>query len=263
MESLAFDTGTSSNKTTRLVADLVSFKNFRNWIDMFPKYKWYEDIQSTLFSYFDACHTFSQEDKLECLQKLIMELEIEKKIQRISPDSSSSKEFSDQQQEQYELKTDETLLANSKQYKAGYQAAMANFYRYYDLRPKVSTPTFILPIENEFSISEKPSKQNEDDIQKPCYDIDNVNKHKEPVKDTLVIGHIELVVFHVLEDPFVVLLESSEKMKYVLFKNVGIELGFQFELSFVELFFLSRGVESKMQSRIHLLDWLHWKCEIT
>jgi hypothetical protein len=79
MESLAFDTGTSSNKTTRLVADLVSFKNFRNWIDMFPKYKWYEDIQSTLFSYFDACHTFSQEDKLECLQKLIME-QIEKKI---------------------------------------------------------------------------------------------------------------------------------------------------------------------------------------
>jgi hypothetical protein len=53
---------------------------------------------------------------------------------------------------------------------------MAKFYRYYELRPKVSTLTFILPVENEFSISENPSKQNEDDIQKPCYDIDNVNK---------------------------------------------------------------------------------------
>jgi hypothetical protein len=61
-----------------------------------------------------------------------------------------------------------------------------------------------------------------------------------------VVGHKELVVFHVLEDPFVGLLESSEKMKYVLFKNARIELGFQFELSFVELFFLSGGVESKM-----------------
>jgi hypothetical protein len=120
MASLAFDTGISSNKTTRLVADLVSFQNFRKWIDMFPKHKWYEDIRSTLFSYFDSCHTFSQEDKLECLHKLIMELEIEQEIQRISQDSSSSEEFSDQQQEQYELKTDEMLLANSEQYKAGY-----------------------------------------------------------------------------------------------------------------------------------------------
>jgi hypothetical protein len=118
-------------------------------------------------------------------------------------------------------------------------------------------------VENEFSISEQPSKQNEDDIQKPCYDIDNVNKQKELVKDTLVVGHKELVVFHVLEDPFAGLLESSEKMKYVLFKNAWIELGFQFELSCVKFFFLSGGDESKLQSRSHLLDWLHWKCEIT
>jgi hypothetical protein len=129
MERLAFDTSTSSNKTTRLVANPISFQNFRKWIDMFPKHKWYEDIHLDLFSYFDALHTFSQEDKLECLQNLIIELEIEQEIQRMSQDLSSSKEFFDQQQEQYELKIDETLLANSEQYKSGYQATMVEFYR--------------------------------------------------------------------------------------------------------------------------------------
>jgi hypothetical protein len=123
MESLAFDPGTSSNKTTRLVADLVSLQNFRNWIDMSPKHYWCGDIRSSLLSYLDSCHIFSQEDKLECLQKLIMELEIEQEAQRICQDSSPFEEFSDQQQEQYELKTDEALLTHSEQYKRGYEAA--------------------------------------------------------------------------------------------------------------------------------------------
>jgi hypothetical protein len=59
-----------------------------------------------------------------------------------------------------------------------------------------------------FQLVSIPQKKNEDDIQKSCYDIDNVNKQKELVKDTLVLGHKELVFFHVLEDPFVSLLES-------------------------------------------------------
>jgi hypothetical protein len=64
MESLDFDPGTSSNKTTRLVENLVSFQNFRNWIDMSPKHYWCEDISSSLLSYLDSCHIFSQKDKL-------------------------------------------------------------------------------------------------------------------------------------------------------------------------------------------------------
>ena len=79
MEILAFDLGTSSNKTTRLVEDLVSLQNFRSWIDMYPKHYWCGDIRSSLLSYLDSFHIFSQEDKLECLQNLIMELEIEHK----------------------------------------------------------------------------------------------------------------------------------------------------------------------------------------
>jgi hypothetical protein len=53
MESLDFDPGTSSNKTTRLVANLVSFQNFRKWIDMSPKHHWYEDICSSLLTYLE------------------------------------------------------------------------------------------------------------------------------------------------------------------------------------------------------------------
>jgi hypothetical protein len=86
-----------------------------------------------------------------------MELKIVQEIQRISQDSSPFEEMSDQQQEQYELKTYEMTLVNSEQYKAGYQAAMAEFYRYHDLRPKVSTLRFILSVENEFSASKQPS----------------------------------------------------------------------------------------------------------
>ena len=64
MESLAFDPGTSSNKMTRLVADLVSLQNFINWIDMSPKHYWCGDIHSSLLSYLDSCHIFSEEDNL-------------------------------------------------------------------------------------------------------------------------------------------------------------------------------------------------------
>jgi hypothetical protein len=169
MESLAFDPGTSSNKTTRLVADLVSFQNFRKWIDTSPKHHWYEDIRSSLLTYLDSCHIFSQEDKLEGLQKIIRELEIEHQAQWISQDSShkyaSFEEFYDQQKEQYESKTDETLLVDSEQYKRGYEAAMAHCYKHYDLRPKVSSPKFILPAENEFSISKQLSYQNKNVVQ--------------------------------------------------------------------------------------------------
>jgi hypothetical protein len=86
-----------------------------------------------------------------------MELEIEQETQRISQDSSPFEEFSGQQQEQYELKTDEALLTHSEQYKRGYEAAMAHCYKHYDLRPEVSSPRFILPIENESSVSKQSS----------------------------------------------------------------------------------------------------------
>ena len=93
MTSLAFDPGTSSNITRRLVADLVSFQNFRKWIDLSSKHHWCEDFCSLLLSYLDSCLILSQEDKLECLQKLLMELEIE--------------------QEENETKRHETLLVDS------------------------------------------------------------------------------------------------------------------------------------------------------
>jgi hypothetical protein len=79
------------------VADLVSLQNLRNWIDMSPKHYWCGDIRSSLLSYLYSCHISSQEDKLECLQKFIMELEIEQETQRISQDSSLFEEFSGQQ----------------------------------------------------------------------------------------------------------------------------------------------------------------------
>jgi hypothetical protein len=65
MASLAFDPSNSSNKTTRLVADLVSFQNFRKWIDTSLKHHQYEDICSSLLNYLDSYHIFIQEDKLE------------------------------------------------------------------------------------------------------------------------------------------------------------------------------------------------------
>jgi hypothetical protein len=77
-----------------------------------------------------------------------MELEIEQETQRISQDSSPFEEFSEQQQEQCESNTYEALLTHSEQYKRGYEAAMTDFYRHYDFRSKVSSPKFILPIEN-------------------------------------------------------------------------------------------------------------------
>jgi hypothetical protein len=46
--------------------------------------KWYEYFNSSLLSYLDLCHTFSQEYKISCLQKLITELEIEQEAQRMS-----------------------------------------------------------------------------------------------------------------------------------------------------------------------------------
>jgi hypothetical protein len=71
------------------------------------------------------------------------------------------------------------------------------------------------------------------------------------------------IVLHVFKDPFASKLESSEKTEHLFFKNARINWGLQFELSFVAFFFLSGGVESKLQSRGHLLDWLHWNFEIT
>jgi hypothetical protein len=79
MVILASNPGTSSIKTTGFVADLVSLQDFREWIDMFSNDQWYEDIRSTLFSYLDSCNIFSQEDKFDCLKKLVKELEIEQK----------------------------------------------------------------------------------------------------------------------------------------------------------------------------------------
>ena len=139
------------------MADLISLQNFRNWIDMSPKDYWSGDIRSSLLSYFNFCHIFSQEDKLECLQKLIMELEIEQEAQWICQDSSPFEELSDQEQEQYELKTYEALLTHSKQYKRGYEAIMAHCYKHYDLKPEVSSPNFILPTENESSVNKQSS----------------------------------------------------------------------------------------------------------
>jgi hypothetical protein len=55
------------------------------------------------------------------------------------------------------------------------------------------------------------------------------------------------IIIHVLEDPFTDMWETSEKMEYVLVKNAGIKLFFQFELSFAKFFFLSGGVGSKLQ----------------
>jgi hypothetical protein len=242
MESLAFDPGTSSNRTTRLVADLVSFQNFRKWIDLSSKHHWCEDFHSLLLSYLDSCHILSQEDKLECLQKLLMELEIE--------------------QEENETKTHETLLVDSEQYKAGYQTAMAHCYKYYDLRPKVSTPRFILPVENEFSASKQPSCQNTSVVKKLFYDIDNVNSQKEPFKDDLIVGHKEVIVVSALKDPFAALLESSMEMSYVMFKH-GNSFRWWNNLSYFSFDFMTGGAESKLQSRNHLLDWLYWKYEIT
>jgi hypothetical protein len=109
MASLASNPCTSSIKTTWFVEDLVSLQDFRKWIDMFSNDKWNEDIRSALFSYLDSCNIFSQEDKFDCLEKLIMELEIEQEnllVQRKSHDFLCQdicfEDPFDQQQEEYE-----------------------------------------------------------------------------------------------------------------------------------------------------------------
>jgi hypothetical protein len=56
---------------------------------MFSNDQWYEYIHSTLFSYLDLCNIFSQEDKFDCLNKIVKELEIEQEnlfVQRKSQD---------------------------------------------------------------------------------------------------------------------------------------------------------------------------------
>jgi hypothetical protein len=110
-------------------------------------------------------------------------------------------------------------LVNLEQYTTRYQAAMDEFYRYYDLRLKVSTLRFILLVENEFSASMQPSCQNTSLVQKPFYDIDIVNIHKEPFKDDFIVGDNEVVVIHALKDPYVVMLKYSIEMSYVMFKH--------------------------------------------
>ena len=57
------------------VVDLVYLQEFRERIGMFSNDNWYEDFCLTLFSYLDSCH--NQEDKINCLQKLITKLNIE------------------------------------------------------------------------------------------------------------------------------------------------------------------------------------------
>ena len=39
---------------------------------------------------------------------------------------------------------------------------MADFHKHYDLRPNVNNPNLILPTENDFLITKKPSNQNKD-----------------------------------------------------------------------------------------------------
>jgi hypothetical protein len=42
---------------------------------------------------------------------------------------------------------------------------MAHYYKDYDIRPKFSSPKFILPAENELSISKHLSYQNKNGVQ--------------------------------------------------------------------------------------------------
>jgi hypothetical protein len=96
---------------------------------------------------------------------------------------------------------------------------MAHCYKHYDIGPEVSSPRFILPIENEYSLGKQSSYRNKDVVQKKNYDIDNVNSQKEPFKDDLIIGHKEVIVFYALKDPFATLLKYSIEMRYVMFEH--------------------------------------------
>jgi hypothetical protein len=175
-----------------------------------------------------------------------MELDIEHEAQTISQDSSyknaSFEEFFDQQQEENETKTHETLLVDSEQYKAGYEATMAHCYNHYDHRPEVSSHKCIFPFENEFSASKQPSCQNPSVVKKRFYDIDNVNSQKEPFKDDLFVGHNEVVFIHTLKDPF---MKYSIEISYVMFKHED-SFKWRNNLSYFNFDFMTGGAESKL-----------------
>ena len=97
---------------------------------------------------------------------------------------------------------------------------------------------------------------------KKNYDIDNVNSKKKQFKDDLIIGHKEVIGVSSLKDHFEALLEYSIKMSYVMFEH---EDSFKWwnDLSYFSFDFMTGGAESKVQSRNHFLDWIHWKYEIT
>jgi hypothetical protein len=131
--------------TSRLVEDLFSIQNLMRWIDIEFEHHRYENFRSSLSAYLESCHVFSQEEKLMCSQKLLIEIE--------------------EEQEQYEL------LVKYEHYRGGYEAAMAALHKYYGF--KLKTNNVVLPEKKFLDIY---SNQNEEFaqsifVERTCSDI--------------------------------------------------------------------------------------------
>jgi hypothetical protein len=82
------------------------------------------------------------------------------------------------------------------------------------------------------------------------------------------------VIIHGLGDPFAGMLQSLEKANFVEFMetisgnlskgmNLGDGFNFSDDMFLFKFFFSLEDVECMLQSRIKLLDWLHWHFSIT
>jgi len=83
----------------------------------------------------------------------------------------------------------------------------------------------------------------------------------EPLKEEIFVfpPSQQEVIFH---DPLDNLLQSSEKVGFMLFTNTESGFRLDFELVFTKFLF-PRESERKEQSNSHLISWLHWSFEIT
>ena len=105
VDSIANQVG-SCTKTTRFEVDHVSLQDFQEFISTFSNDEWEQVSSSTIYSYLATFNIFNEEDKINCLKKLLKGLEEKYKnllAQKRSQISSiQSNYFEDSYDEQHE-----------------------------------------------------------------------------------------------------------------------------------------------------------------
>ena len=95
VDSIANRVG-SCTKTTRFEVDHVSLQDFQELISTFSNDEWEQVSSSTIYSYLDTFNIFNEEDKINCLKKLLKRLEkkyeslLDQKRSQISSSQSNS-----------------------------------------------------------------------------------------------------------------------------------------------------------------------------